>query len=102
MCYYNKIGRSITIVYALRCILKNAGTKTEKAFIERTMGELDQRKDDFKKMCKLLAKYDAYEHTLAMAAGYSDKARKCLMGFGLSPARGAMLDAVNFALSRAY
>jgi octaprenyl-diphosphate synthase len=79
-----------------------AGTRPEKAFLERTLGELEQRPDDFKKVCKLLAKYDAYEQSLAMAAGYCEKARNCLHGFGLSAARNAMLDAVNFALSRAY
>jgi len=79
-----------------------AGTREEKIFWERTMGELVQRPADFKKACRLIEKHGARAQTLAMAGSYCEKARKALQGFNLSPAKNAMLEAVNFAQARAY
>jgi octaprenyl-diphosphate synthase len=79
-----------------------AGTREEKIFWERTLGELEQRPADFVKACKLLAKHNACEQALAMAGRYCENARKALEHFDRGPAKSALLETVSFALSRAY
>lgn len=80
----------------------HAGKYEEKVFWQRTLGDLEQRPADFAKACKLLAKHKACEQALAMANRYCENARKILENFDRSPARQALLEAVHFALKRAY
>ena len=83
-------------------IAYHAGTREEKDFWQRTLGDLDQRPEDFNTACALLARHQAATQTLALAGQYCQKARAALSGFAAGTAKSAMLDAVDFALSRAY
>jgi octaprenyl-diphosphate synthase len=79
-----------------------AGDHEERVFWERTMGELAQHPGDFKKACKLLARHNAFADSLVFAGKYCEKARNALNDFDRSPAKSALLEAVSFALGRAY
>lgn len=80
----------------------NAGDATEKAFWNRTMGDLNQTPTDLDDARALLHKHNAIAQTVAMASHYCNKARKSLSGFIPGQARSAMLDIVDFCASRVY
>ncbi len=79
-----------------------AGTPEEKTFWKRAMEGTNRQPDDFKKAQALLAKHHAITQTIALAGQYCEKARAALAPSPPSPAKSAMLDTVDFALSRAY
>ena len=79
-----------------------AGTEDECAFWQRTVRDLQQTPDDLDIARELLHKYNAVKQTINMAAEYCHKARLILNSFPTTPAKAALLDTVDFALSRAY
>jgi octaprenyl-diphosphate synthase len=79
-----------------------SGTRDEKAFWERTMGNLEQKPEDLHTAIMIMQKYDAIGKTIAMAARYCEKARRTLDVFEDCPEKRAMLDIVDFCASRAY
>ena len=80
----------------------NAGGREERVFWIRTLSELQQEPDDFEYARMLINKYEAIEKTIAMAERYCQKARQSLAPFPNSQAKSAMLDIVDFCVSRAY
>lgn len=83
-------------------IAYQAGTDDERHFWRLTLGELRQTEGDFAIACELMAKYNAIKQSINMAAEYCHKARLVLNSFPTSPAKAALMDTVDFALSRAY
>jgi len=80
----------------------NAGSREERVFWIRTLGELQQTPNDFEEALLFMRKYGAIEQTIAMAERYCHKARLCLSDFNNSKAKSAMLDIVDFCIHRAY
>jgi octaprenyl-diphosphate synthase len=76
--------------------------KEEKAFWNRTLGELKQTPEDFTRALEIIAKYDAIGQTITMAEYYCQKSRDALASFPASPAKDAMLDIADFCVARAY
>jgi octaprenyl-diphosphate synthase len=77
-------------------------TKEEQAFWNRTLGELEQKPEDFVRAMEIITKYDGIGQTLTMAEYYCSKAREALAPFPASPAKSAMLEIVDFCVARAY
>lgn len=90
-----KITLPVILAYA-------AGTKEEKAFWTRTMGDLEQTHDDLDKAIILIEKHNAISKTITMAESYCEKSRQCLVNFQPSLARTALYDLIDFCVSRAY
>jgi len=78
------------------------GDAQEQAFWKRTLSEKDQKPGDFEHAVALLEKHHAIEKTIAMAEDYCQKARGALGGFAPGAPKSAMLDIVDFCVSRAY
>jgi octaprenyl-diphosphate synthase len=78
------------------------GTREEQVFWERTMGELVQQPGDFQQATALLANHHACTQAVSLAGKYCDKARAAIAHLPAGAAKHAMLDTVDFALSRAY
>lgn len=80
----------------------NAGSPEEKQFWGRTISARNQKEGDFEKALMLINSHRGIEQSIAMAERYCDRARKSLTSFATSPAKSAMLDIVDFCISRAY
>lgn len=78
------------------------GDDDARAFWRRTMEDLEQKKSDFKRAAALLEKSGALRATLEHARHYGEKARLALNGFEDGPEKSALMDAVGFAINRAY
>jgi octaprenyl-diphosphate synthase len=74
----------------------------ERAFWTRTMADMEQRDDDLGAAIALLNKHKALEETVARASRYGEAAHRALSVFPDTPVRAAMMEAVDFAVSRAY
>lgn len=90
-----KITLPVILAYA-------AGSNEERSFWKSAMEETIQQPEDFKKAQMLFAKHHAAAKTITLAEKYCEAARQAISGFAPSPAKSAMLEAVDFALSRAY
>lgn len=88
---------TLPVIHAYR-----QGDSREKAFWERTLGELEQQPEDFATAVKIITRYDTIGQTIRLAEHYCDKARESLSGFPPTPQKAAMLDIVDFCAARAY
>ena len=88
---------TLPIVLAFR-----AADAEQRVFWRRTLEDLEQKKGDFKRAAAMLEKSGALKATLDRARGYGAVARQALEIFGESPAKSALLEAVEFAVDRAY
>lgn len=90
-----KITLPIIISYA-------AGTREERAFWVRTLSDRKQSPGDFEQALAFINKHQGIEQTIQMAERYCHKAKTSLSCFPDNAARAAMLDIVDFCISRAY
>jgi octaprenyl-diphosphate synthase len=88
---------TLPVIYAY-----SQSNQEEKAFWDRTLGDLDQKPADLAKAMEIIAKYDTIGQTINLAEHYCGKARESLAGFTSSPEKTAMLDIVEFCAARAY
>ncbi len=79
-----------------------AANAEEKAFLERTLSELDQQDGDLDQALALIARYDTIRHTLDRAEAFAEKAHQCLRQFPASPIKSVLEETVDFCVSRAY
>lgn len=78
------------------------GDEAEKAFWQRTMGDLEQSETDLAQALALLAKHQSLKFTLNRAAGYCSEALAQLKNFPSSPEKSALEEIVHFCAHRAY
>ncbi len=76
--------------------------RQERAFWTRTLADLEQRDGDLGAAIVLLNKHHALEETVARASRYGEAARQALSVFPDTPLRAAMMEAIDFAVSRVY
>jgi len=78
------------------------GGKEERAFWERTLRDGDQREGDLEHAQGLLAKHGTIEDTIARARHYGAIAKDALAIFPENAYSTALLDLVDFCISRTY
>ncbi|MFY9640406.1 MAG: polyprenyl synthetase family protein [Rhodomicrobium sp.] len=78
------------------------GGAEECAFWRRTLQEGDIQEGDLNHAIALMRRHNAIEETIERARIYGREAQKALEIFPMSEAKAAMLDAVDFSVSRAY
>jgi octaprenyl-diphosphate synthase len=78
------------------------GSNQDRAFWSRVMVEGDIRDGDLEHAMALLRRHDAIADTTARARHFGAVARDALAPFPDSPWRSALLEAVEFCVSRAY
>ncbi|MGO8779847.1 MAG: polyprenyl synthetase family protein [Rhodomicrobium sp.] len=78
------------------------GGAEECAFWRRTLQEGDIQEGDLNHAIALMRRHNAIEETIERARIYGREAQKALDIFPISEAKAAMLDAVDFSVSRAY
>lgn len=79
-----------------------AADDEEKAFWRRTLEDLEQKKGDFRRAVTMLEKSGALAATLDRAREYGTKACAALEPFPDSEIKGALREAVEFAIHRSY
>jgi len=75
---------------------------TERAFLTRTLSDLDQQDGDLEQAMAIMARHGTIDATIERAVGYATKARECLSGFAPSTVRAALEETVDFCVARAY
>lgn len=78
------------------------GSADERAFWRRTLQDGDIQEGDLHHAIALMRRHNAIEETIERARLYGREAQKALDIFPVSEAKAAMLDAVDFSVSRAY
>ncbi len=78
------------------------GTEFEREFWRRTVEELDQKDGDLDHAIALLQRHRAIEDTIERARHYGAIARDALGIFPDSAAKKALLEAIDFAIERAF
>ena len=78
------------------------GSTEERAFWQRTLQDGAIRDGDLDEAITLMRRHNAIEQTIERARTYGREAQKALGIFPQSPAKAAMLDAVDFSVSRAH
>jgi len=78
------------------------GGAEECAFWRRTLQDGDIQEGDLHQAIALMRRHNAIEETIERARIYGREAQKALDIFPMSEAKAAMLDAVDFSVSRAY
>ncbi len=78
------------------------GDDEQRAFWRRTLEDLEQKKGDFRRAAALLEKVGALKATIDRARGYRAAARQALEIFPPGSEKGALIEAVEFAVDRAY
>ncbi len=90
-----KITLPVILAYA-------QGSPDERQFWRRALEQLDQSDQDLARATKLLDRSGALAETLARARHYGGLAARALDGFPDTAERRALLEAVNFAIERAF
>lgn len=90
-----KITLPVILAYA-------QGSSEERQFWRRALEQLDQNDQDLARATKLLERSGALAETLARARHYGALAARALDGFPDTAERRALLEAVNFAIERAF
>jgi octaprenyl-diphosphate synthase len=88
---------TLPIVLAFR-----AADEEQRAFWRRTLEDLEQKKGDFRRAAAMLEKSGALKATIERARAYAAAARQSIELFPASPAKAALLEAVEFSVERAY
>ncbi len=78
------------------------GSAEERAFWQRTLQNGDIRDGDLDEALALMRRYNAIEETIERARHYGCEAQRALAVFPASEAKAAMLDAVDFSVSRTH
>ncbi len=88
---------TLPVVLALR-----QADDESRAFWNRTLEDMEQKKGDLKRAAALLEKSGALRATLEYARLYAARARQELGRFDDGPAKAALLETLEFAVHRAY
>ncbi|MGO8952396.1 MAG: polyprenyl synthetase family protein [Rhodomicrobium sp.] len=87
----------------LPVVLSNRrGSAEERAFWRRTLQDGDIQEGDLASAIALMRRHNAIEETIERARMYGREAQKALDIFPKCEARAALLDAVDFSVSRAH
>ena len=78
------------------------GSKEERSFWKRTLEDGNQTPDDLIYAQKLMDRHGAMKDTVDRAGHYGDIARDALAIFPASAEKSALLEAVDFCVSRAF
>ncbi len=78
-----------------------AASEDERAFFEEALSE-EAGAPDLARAMKIIEKHHGIRQTITRAEDYAEKARRSLDGFGESPIKDALLEAVDFCVQRAY
>ena len=78
------------------------GAQEERNFWKRTLEDGDQTPDDLGYARKLIERHGAIDDTIERANHYGDIARDALAIFPESELKAALLEAVDFCVSRAH
>ncbi len=78
------------------------GDGQERAFLRRTMEDLEQTEDDLGRAIELLGKLGTLADTIERARHYGAIARDALGIFPRSAPKQALLEVIDFAIERAY
>jgi octaprenyl-diphosphate synthase len=78
------------------------GGAEERAFWQRTLQDGDIREGDLDEALALMRRHNAIEQTIERARSYGCEAQDALRIFPACAAKAAMLDAVDFSVSRAH
>lgn len=90
-----KITLPIILTYA-------AATEQERAFFQRTLGELDQHEGDLEQAMAIITHYGAIEQTFERARGFAEAARRALSIFPSSATKLALEETVDFCVERSF
>ncbi len=90
-----KITLPIILAYA-------NGSEKERTFWQRTLGERDIHDGDLDEALAILKKHGALEATLQEAIAYGEKARDALNIFPESELKSALLETIDFCISRVH
>ncbi len=74
----------------------------EKAFFDRTIGELEQTEDDLSRAMEIMYKYKTIAHTIERAEYFAECAFKSLQTFEHSPIKSALEQTISFCIERTY
>ena len=78
-----------------------AGDAAERAFWQRTVGELEQTDDDLAEAMRLMERHGAIAATLDRAREFATEAKRALAVFPASPMRARLMDVADYTVSRA-
>lgn len=91
-----KVTLPVIVAYA-------AATAEEKSFWQSALESGEAIKaEDLRRANQLLTQHHAFQKTLAVAETFAATARDALSDFPSSPAKQALLDAADFAVSRSF
>jgi octaprenyl-diphosphate synthase len=79
----------------------HAADAAERAFWQRTVGELEQRDEDLAQAMRLMQRHGAIGATLARAAEFAGAAKRSLSVFPPSAMRARLMDVADYTVSRA-
>ena len=83
------------------CAMRACDTDGQ-AFLRRTLEDLEQKKGDFKRAVAIMERTGAFAATIEQARRYGALARQAIGAFADSPERRALIEAIDFAIRRAY
>jgi octaprenyl-diphosphate synthase len=83
-------------------IAYRAADAESRAFLRRTLEDLEQKKGDLKRCVALLERTGALAATMDRARRYATVARQALEAVPDRPEKRALLEALDFAVARAY
>ncbi len=78
------------------------GDAEERAFWRRTLQDGSIEDGDLEQAIALMYRHNAIEETIQRACHYGQEAREALLIFPKSEARSALLDAIDFSISRMH
>ena len=78
------------------------GSATERAFWQRTLQDGAIEDNDLDEALALMVRHNAIEETIQRACLYGKEAREALLIFPKSEARNALLDSIDFSISRMH
>ena len=79
----------------------HAGDAAERAFWQRTVGELEQGEDDLPRAMEMMRRHGSIAATLERAALFAEAAKRGLAVFAPSPMRARMMAGADYTVSRA-
>ncbi|MDE1152130.1 MAG: polyprenyl synthetase family protein [Micavibrio sp.] len=77
-------------------------TPEERAFWQRTMGDVNQQEGDFKEALRLFERYNALGRSMDIARDYAARGRKLLNDLPANVFRDDLSDLMTFAVEREY
>ena len=78
------------------------GSSSEQKFWKRTLQEGELRDGDLEKAAELMKKHDALTDTIKRAQHYGDIAKDAMAIFPDSPHKSALIEAIDFCVSRRH